>query len=112
MLKQGREPCLVLERHEIRKFRGTLLSADYRFHIGPRIQREGEKQTWVRSIGRGRQVHVQEVYVGNEVHMYAYTEPEARHVLADAVAAVLDNASYSGSARVLLSDVRARGRVV
>ena len=66
-------------------------------------------RAWVAPIGRGRQVHVQEVRRGDgRVEVFAHTEPEGsglRHL----VAAVLDRASFTGGARALLADLRTGG---
>lgn len=108
--KQGRKPALVLRTAtERKKFRGALLSAGYEFHSGPRTTRDGEQQAWVADIGRGRQVHVQEVKRRNgTVAVFAHTEP-AGYGLHHLVSALTDGASYSGGSRVLKADLRARG---
>jgi len=51
--KQGRRPCLVLERGEVRRFRGALLARGYLPHTGPRTRRTEETQAWVAPVGRG-----------------------------------------------------------
>jgi hypothetical protein len=107
--KQGRRPCLVLEKKEHRSFRGALFSLGYQLHDGPRTTRDGEVQAWVGSIRGGRQVHVQEVRRRDgTIAVFAHTEPEG-HGLDHLVAAILDRASFSGGAKVLLNDLRAHG---
>ena len=108
--KQGKSPVLVIRGAAVHKmFRGALLASGYRFHDGPRTTREREVQAWVANIGRGRQVHVQEERRRDgSVAIFAHTEPEG-HGLRHLVAAVLDQTSFSGGARALLADLRARG---
>lgn len=107
--KQGRRPCLVLERNEHREFRGDLFALGYRLHDGARTTRRGEIQAWVGAVRGGRQVHVQEVRRHDgRVAVFAHTEPEG-YGLDHLVAAILDRASFSGGAKVLLNDLRARG---
>jgi hypothetical protein len=107
--KQGRRPCLVLEREDVRSFRGALLALGYRFHAGLRSTRRGETQAWLADIGRGRQAHVQEARRSDgRVAVFAHTEP-AGVGLRHAISAALDRASFSGGARVLLRDLRGHG---
>lgn len=107
--KQGIRPCVIVPRRLHRAFRGDLLSLGYRFHTGPRTTRDSEIQAWVAGIGRGRQVHVQEVRLDDgDIAVYAHTEPEG-YGLDHLVSAVLDEASFAGGARVLRSDLRSRG---
>ena len=107
--KQGRRPCLVISKDEHRSFRGDLLALGYRFHTGLRTERDGEIQAWVASIGRGRQVHVQEVRRRNgDIAIFAHTEPEGAG-LEHALAAIFDEASFAGGAKVVLNDLRSRG---
>lgn len=107
---QGRRPPLILESAaEHKRFRGALFALGYRLHGGPRTTRDGEIQAWVAPIGRGRQVHVQEVRQRDgTIAVYAHTEPEGCG-LNHLISAVLDQASFSGGARVLLNDLRSRG---
>jgi len=107
--KQGKRPCLVLDASDVRGFRGTLLSKGYKPHTGLRTIRAREQQAWVAPVGRDRQVHVQEVRRANgRIAVFAHTEP-AGYGLRHAVAAILDRASFSGGARVLLRDLRDDG---
>ena len=107
--KQGVHACLVVPKHRHRKFRGDLLALGYTFHAGPRTTREGEIQAWVAGIGRGRQVHVQEVRLEDgDVAVFAHTEPQG-YGLDHLISAVLDEASFSGGAKVLKNDLRSRG---
>lgn len=107
--KQGKRPCVTVPKARLRKFRGALFSAGYKPHSGPRATRDNEIQAWVRLIGRGRQVHVQEVRRKNgNIAVFAHTEPEST-TLAHAVSALLDGASFAGGAKVLLNDLRDRG---
>ena len=77
-------------------------------HDGPRTTRDGEVQAWVGSIRGGRQIHVQEVRRRDgSIAVFAHTEPEG-YGLDHLVAAVLDRASFSGGAKVLLNDLRDR----
>jgi hypothetical protein len=106
--KQGVEPCVVVDRRHLRKFRGVLLSSDYKPHTGLKYRRDGEVQAWIRPIGRGRQVHVQEVRGrGGEIEVYAHTEPAT--AVEHAFSAILDGASFSGGAKALLNDLRDKG---
>lgn len=60
-------------------------------------------------IGRGRQVHVQEARrADGRVNVFAHTEPGGA-TLRHLAAALLDEVSYSGGARVLLADLRQEG---
>ena len=107
--KQGIKPCLVVPKRLHRRFRGDLLAQGYEFHTGPRTTRDGEIQAWVASINGGRQVHVQEVRLDDgDIAVFAHTEPEGCG-LDHLIAAVLDEASFSGGARVLRNDLRSRG---
>lgn len=107
--KQGEKPALTFAKSKCSRFRGDLFACGYRLHTGPRIQRNGEIQAWIVDIGRGRQVHVQEVRrADGRVDVYAHTEPRGIG-LAHALCAVFDCASYQGGARALKSDLRARG---
>lgn len=104
--KQGKKPAVRVHRTELRRFRGALFKAGYQPHTGMRTQRNGEIQAWVKSIGRGRQVHVQEVLTRGEiVRVFAHTEPEGE-TLEHLAAALLDAVSYSGGSRVLRNDLR------
>lgn len=107
---QGRRPPVVLEsKAEHKTSRGALFALGYRFHGGPRTTRDREVQPWVAPIGRGRQVHVQDARRRDgKIAVYAHTEPEG-HGLDHLITGVLDGASFSGGARVLLNDLRSRG---
>jgi hypothetical protein len=108
--KQGKKEIAIIEKDERKEFRGDLFATGYKPHTGPRTQREGEIQAWVKPIGRGRQVHVQEELQGDgSIKVYAHTEP-AGYGLDHLVAAVLDEASFSGGGKVLRGDLRKRGR--
>ena len=108
-LKQGRKPCVVVGARDHRRLRGTLLNMGYQFHRGLRSRRPGEIEAWLADIGRGRQVHVQEVKRRNGgIAIYAHTEP-ASGTMAHAVSALLDGASFQGGSRVLRADLREDG---
>jgi hypothetical protein len=103
--KQGVHPCLVLDWSQAETLHRDLRSTGY----GPNpwgVPRHGEVQAWVKPIGRGRQVHVQEELRGTELRVFAHTEPEMVRFLKHATSAWFDEASYSGGARVLLNDLR------
>jgi hypothetical protein len=107
--KQGVRPVLVVAKGSRKVFRGDLLSTGYKPHTGPRSKRGGEIQAWVNLIGRDRQVHVQEQLLDDgSIAVFAHTEP-AGTGLEHLISAILDRASYSGGARVLLADLRSRG---
>jgi hypothetical protein len=112
MFKQGSKPVVTIEKDERKTFRGDLFASGYKPHTGPRTQRDGEIQAWVKPIGRGRQVHVQEeLRDDGGIDVFAHTEPEGYgpdHL----VAAVLDEASFSGGSKVLRGDLKRRGRKV
>lgn len=94
--KQGRHPCLVLQKKDHRRFRGALFPLGYQLHDGPRTTRDGEVQAWVGSIRGRRQVQVQEVRRRDgTVAVFAHTEPEG-YGLDHLVAAVLDRAELLG----------------
>lgn len=109
MFKKGIKPCAVVPSSAVRALRRDLRAAGYQVHEGPRTTRAGEIRAWLRLLGEGRQVHVQEVALeGGDVALFAHTEPEGwglRHL----VAAVLDQVSFQAGARVLKRDLRAMG---
>lgn len=107
--KQGVKPALAVSKRSRSVFRGDLFATGYRPHTGVRTQRDGEIQAWVKPIGRGRQIHVQEELLDDgSICVYAHTEPEGEG-LDHLIAAIFDRASFSGGARVLLGDLRSRG---
>ncbi len=107
--KQGVRPALIVSKPRRSPFRGALLATGYRPHTGMRTKRDVEIQAWVKPIGRGRQVHVQEeLYEDGSIGVFAHTEPEGQG-LDHLIAAVLDQASFSGGAKVLLNDLRVHG---
>lgn len=107
--KQGVRPTIIVSREDRRTFRGDLFATGYRPHNGARTRRDDEIQAWVKPIGRGRQVHVQEELLDDgSVAVFAHTEPEGE-TFAHLVAAIFDQASYSGGARALRADLRSRG---
>lgn len=107
--KQGIEPVVVVAKDSRRVFRGDLFATGYRPHTGPRTTRDGEIQAWLKLIGSGRQVHVQEELLEDgSIAVFAHTEPAGAGI-DHLFAAVFDRASYSGGARVLLADLRSRG---
>jgi len=110
--KQGNRPTINVPKQSRSRFREDLLATGYKPHTGPRTTRDGEIQAWVKPIGRGRQVHVQEELLDDgSIDVFSHTEPEG-HGLDHLLAAVLDEASYSGGAKVLRGDLRRRGRDV
>lgn len=107
--KQGKRAAITIPKKGRSTFRGDLFAMGYKPHTGARTKRNGEVQAWVKSIGRGRQVHVQEELLDDgSVDVFAHTEP-AGHGLDHLFAAVFDRASYAGGAKVLLGDLRRRG---
>jgi hypothetical protein len=107
--KQGMRPVINVPKISRQTFRGDLFATGYKPHTGLRTKRDGEIQAWVKPIGRGRQVHVQEELLDDDsIDVFAHTEPEGQS-LEHLVAAVFDQASYSGGAKVLRSDLRSRG---
>jgi len=107
--KQGKCAAITVSKKSRTTFRGDLFATGYKPHTGARTQRVGEIQAWVRPIGRGRQVHVQEELLRDgSIDVFAHTEPEGQG-LDHLFAAVFDRVSYSGGAKVLLGDLRARG---
>lgn len=110
--KQGRRAAINVPKKGRSKFRGDLFATGYKAHTGARTRRDGEIQAWVKPIGRGRQVHVQEELLDDgSIDVFAHTEPEGEG-LDHLVSAVFDQASFSGGAKVLLNDLRTRGRKV
>jgi hypothetical protein len=107
--KQGKRAAVTVPKTSRSTFRGDLLAMGYRPHTRARTKRAGEIQAWVRSIGRGRQVHVQEELLEDgSIDVFAHTEP-AGQGLNHLVAAVFDRVSFAGGAKVLLGDLRERG---
>lgn len=107
--KQGVRSAISVPKKSRSTFRGDLLASGYKPHAGARTRRDGEIQAWIKPIGRGRQVHVQEELLDDgSIAVFAHTEPEGEG-LDHLIAAVFDQASYSGGAKVLLGDLRSRG---
>lgn len=107
--KQGKKPAVRVAKRDHKKLRGALLSAGYEFHTGLRTERDDEIQAWVKLIGNGRQVHVQETRGrGNTIKLHAHTEPEGE-TLEHLWAALTDQVSFQGGSRVLKNDLRAQG---
>lgn len=95
---------------ELPGFCERLQRAGYTLHRGARTTRSGEIEAWRRMFAPDRQVHVQLVQAsrGSDVLVFAHTEP-AGFTLRHLVAALFDQVSYQAGARVLRSDLEAKG---
>lgn len=112
MFKEQRKAAGYFPRHLFRLFELKVAQAGYEEHHGPRTNRDGEVLA-VRAVFNGRdglrQNHVQVVDRGNVFAVYAHTEPHTDRLIAHAISAINDDASFAGGSKMLRNDLAAVG---
>jgi len=113
MFKQQRKAAGYFARDQLSLFKLRLKELGYEAHDGPKVQRASEILA-LRATFNGRdglrQNHVQVVDRGGGVlAVYAHTEPHTDRLVAHAIAAVGDDASFSGGSKMLRNDLDVAG---
>jgi hypothetical protein len=112
MFKEQRKAAGYFPHHQLGLFKLKLTHAGYESHDGPKVRRNGEVLTARATFqGRGglRQNHVQVVDRGTVFAVYAHTEPHTDRLLAHAISALNDEASFSAGSKMLRNDLDSVG---
>lgn len=112
MFKQQHQAVGYVPGHQFGLLKLKLASAGYEEHDGPRMSRDGEIATYRLAFHGAdglRQNHVQIVERGSVFAVYAHTEPHTQRLVAHAISAVGDGASFSGGSRMLTNDLSSVG---
>jgi hypothetical protein len=112
MFKEQRRAAGYFPRAQLGLFKLKLVDAGYEEHDGPKVRRDGEVLT-ARAVFEGRdglrQNHVQVVARGEVLAVYAHTEPHTDRLIAHAISALNDGASFAGGSKMLRNDLNAGG---
>lgn len=108
MFKQQRQAAGYVNEEQLGLLKLKLRQAGYEDHDGLRVSRSGEVATFRRTFRAAsgvRQNHVQVVDRGGVFAVYAHTEPHTARLIAHAVSALGDGASFSGGSKMLRNDL-------
>ena len=112
MFKQQHQAVGSVPDHQFGLLKLKLAAAGYEEHDGPRMSREGEVATYRLAFNGAdglRQNHVQIVKRGSVLAIYAHTEPHTQRLVAHAISAVGNGASFSGGSRMLTNALSSVG---
>lgn len=112
MFKQQQRPAGYVNDEQFGQLKLKLRQAGYEDHDGLRVSRSGEVAAFRRTfhaVGGVRQNHVQIVDRGVIFAIYAHTEPHTARLIAHAISALGDGASFSGGSKMLRNDLADAG---